>query len=69
MLEKIWKMNSNINNDNSNVQLLHKSGTNWLLKKKQAQFIMQQNKRLGNYILNTKTDHKEYKKKLEEEIK
>lgn len=36
MLEKIWKMNSNINTDNSNVQLLHKSGTNWLLKKKQA---------------------------------
>lgn len=33
-------MNSNINTDNSNFQLLHKSGSNWLLKKKQAENIM-----------------------------
>ena len=41
MLQKIWKINSNIDTDNTNMQLLHKSGTNWLQKKKQAETIMQ----------------------------
>lgn len=68
-MEKIWKMSSNLKTDSNVMHLQHQSGSNWVLKKKQAETIKEENKRLGVNLLSTKTDVKEYKKKLGQEIK
>lgn len=51
------------------MHLQHQSGSNWSLKKRQFSTINEQNKKIGINIISQRTDKKEYKKKLEEEIK
>ena len=57
-------MNSNLHTDNNVMHLQHQSGSNWYYKKKQAEFIKEENKRLALNIIGTKNDVKDYKKKL-----
>ena len=45
------------------------SGSNWYYKKRQAQAIKEENKRIASNIINTKIDTKDYKKKIQNEIK
>ena len=62
-------MSSNIKSDSNVMHLQHQSGSNWLLKKRQAELIKEENKRLGLNLMNTKAELKDYKRKMELEIK
>lgn len=62
-------MSSHIQSDSNVMHLQHQSGSNWTLKKKQADLIKEENKRLGINLMSSKADVKEYKKKMEMEIK
>lgn len=62
-------MHSNLKTDNNIMHLQHQSGSNWNYKRRQAETIKEQNKKFVNQLYNTKVDVKDYKKKLEVEIK
>lgn len=62
-------MSSHLKSESNVMHLQHQSGSNWTLKKKQAELIKEENKRLGINLMSSKADVKEYKKKMEIEIR
>lgn len=58
MIKKIANLTSQINTENNLEHLQHKSGSNWFYKKMQAEKIKDENVRIANMIMNTRTDLK-----------
>ena len=68
MLEKIWNVNSDCKKYQDE-KCKYLSGTNWYYKKQRADSIKEENKKLATQILLKRNDVKDYKKKMESEIK
>lgn len=62
-------MSSHLKSESNVMHLQHQSGSNWTLKKKQAELIKEENKRLGINLMSSKADVKKKKKKMEIEIR
>ena len=63
-------MDSSIKFDQINhLTLQHVSGSNWSSKKIRANLITEENKRISKNLACLKMDPKDYKKKIEQEIK